>query len=441
MVTSRLSGRKAQSWLSAAEVSGSQLFLSGSGYITLVVGGRTLNVAGFAALTSFYLMLNVAGRGLCSASELELTRSVAFAGHDAARVGAVCRAGAKHAGAMVGLAVLVVLAAAPLLDRAFGGDTVLVALLALSLPGMALSYLVRGPLAGKRRYHPYAVTFAVEAAVVLLSGLLMAAFQVSDVRWWAVGLVAGPLAGTLVAVVPLRGVARRALAAGSRVAVEQVGGRRTDTKARELVAAVIILGCTQAVWNLPPVLLTSRITDAPAIAAGFAAVTLVLRMPVLLFPAVQALLLPVLATRSHTDRVPRVRAGMLSAMVIGAVIWLVGATALTPLAVRLTFGGLTIPAPAVLTVLAAAALIGSGAQIAQTALVAHRRQGAAAAVWASAAIALVAFAEFMPATPMAAAGGLGVAVCVALAASLVALRATDQEGDALGLRSRGARRP
>lgn len=412
MVTAGMGATKRRSWVIAVEVSGSQLAVAGSGYLTLVLCGRTLNSAGFAAITSFYLLLNVAGRGLCSASEMELTRAVAHAGNQLPRVGGVCRLGSRHAAAMVGLAVVMVIAASPLLDRAFGHDPVLVAMLALSLPGMAASYLLRGPLAGTRRYHNYSATFAIEAAVVLLFGISLAVLGITEVRWWALGLALGPLVGTVAVSVPLRHAARRVLSV--------VGP--ADSRASELVAAVVILASTQAVWNLPPVLLTARTTDTPALAAGFAAVSLVLRIPVLLFPAVQALALPVLAGSTRQGGIPRVRMRMLAALAVVAACWLAGATVFTPLAVHLTFGALTVPAAGALSVLAAAAVIGAGAQLAQTALVAHRRQVAAAAVWAVAVVVLLVVAYLAPATSLAAALGLVFTVSAALAGSMLVLR-------------------
>jgi len=411
VVTASAGSKKARGWVSAVEVSSSQLFLAGTGYLTLVLGGRTLDATGFAAVTSFYLLLNVAGRGLCSASELELTRAVAHAGRDHAGVNAVCRAGARHSAAMAALAVGAVFAAWPLLDRVFDGDPVLIVLLALSLPGMATSYLLRGPLAGTRRYHPYAVTYAIEATVVLLFGLVLAILRITDVRWWVLGLALGPFVATIVVSVSLRHAARRVLSIGGPA----------DTRVRELVAAVVILTSTQAVWNLPPVLLTARTTDTPAIAAGFAAVALVLRIPVLLFPAVQALALPTLAERSRSGGLPRVRVGVLGVLAMLAAAWLVGATVLTPLAVHLTFGPVTVPGAGVLVVLAGAAVIGSGAQIAQTTLVAHRRQVAAAVVGAASVAVLLAFAYLAPASSLAAALGLALTVSVALAGSALVL--------------------
>jgi O-antigen/teichoic acid export membrane protein len=410
VVTLSLRSRKLRNLASVVEVSGSQFALAGTGYLTLALGGRTLDAAGFAAITSFYLLLNVVGRGLCSASELELTRSVAHAGREQVEAGGVCRAGIRHTAVMVGLAAAAVLAAAPLLDRVFGGDLVLAALLALSLPGMAASHVLRGPLAGTRRYHPYAATFAVEATVVLVFGVTLAVLRITDVRWWALGLALGPLVATIVVSTPLRHAARRILRTGGP----------GDSGTRELVAAVVILTGIQAVWNLPPVLLTARTTDTPAIAAGFTAAALVLRVPALLFPAMQALVLPVLAGRSQGGRLPRVRPGVLGLVVFLAVAWLLGATALTPLAVHLTVGALTVPGTGVLAVLAVGAVVGTGAQLAQTALVAHRRQSAAGAVCATAVIALLIVFYLVPATALAAALVLLIALGVVLAGSALA---------------------
>jgi len=271
--------------------------------------------------------------------------------------------------------------------------------------------VLRGPLAGTRRYHPYAATFAVEATVVLVFGVTLAVLRITDVRWWALGLALGPLVATIAVSTPLRHAARRILRTGGP----------GDSGTRELVAAVVILAGIQAVWNLPPVLLTARTTDAPAIAAGFTAAALVLRVPALLFPAMQALVLPVLAGRSEGGRLPRVRPGALGLVVFLAVAWLLGATALTPLAMHLTFGALTVPGTGVLAVLAVGAVVGTGAQLAQTALVAHRRQGAAGAVCATAVIALLIVFYLVPATALAAALGLLIALGVVLAGSALAL--------------------
>lgn len=409
VVTPRLGSKQLRNWASVLEVSGSQFALAGTGYLTLVLGGRTLDAAGFATITSFYLLLNVVGRGLCSAAELELTRSVAHADRQQIGAGTACRAGIRHTVVMVVLAVLVVLATSPLLDRVFGGDPILVALLVLSLPGMAASHVLRGPLAGSRHYHPYAATFAVEATVVLLFGVVLAVLGITDVRWWTLGLAVGPLAATVAVGTPLRHAARRLLGSGGT----------SDSGFRELIAAVVILAGIQAAWNLPPVLLTAQTIDAPAIAAGFAAVSLILRVPALLFPAMQALALPVLAGRSQEAGVPRVRLRMLVLLGLLVAGWLVGAIALTPLVVRLTFGALSVPGTGVLAVLAVAAVVGTGAQLAQTTLVAHRRQSAAAAVCAVAVVALLVVFYLFPATSLAAAFSLLVALSVVLLGSVL----------------------
>ncbi len=131
----------------------------------------------------------------------------------------------------------------------------------------------------------------------------------------------------------------------------------------------------------------------------------------------QALVLPVLAGRSQGGKLPRIRGGVLGLVVFLVVAWLLGATALTPLAVHLAFGALTVPETGVLAVLAVGAMVGTGALLAQTALVAHRRQSAAGAVCATAVIVLLIVFYLLPATPLAAALSLLIALGVVLAGS------------------------
>ena len=54
----------------------SLVLVAGAAYLLLMASGRVLDGAGFAALTSFYLLANTVGRGTFAVLELELTRSV-----------------------------------------------------------------------------------------------------------------------------------------------------------------------------------------------------------------------------------------------------------------------------------------------------------------------------------------------------------------------------
>ncbi|GAB2919487.1 hypothetical protein GCM10027047_16310 [Rhodococcus aerolatus] len=389
-------------WTSAVRVSASQVGVAGTSYLALALGGRALDAASFAAFSTFYLVLNVLGRGLLSASELELTRAVAAAGDDRAAAAAATRGGLRHSLVLTALAVLGVAAASPVLLRAVDGDVAVLVILAAAMPGMAASYVLRGPLAGSLRYAAYARSFFVEAAVILLAAVACTVSGVADVRVWVLGMALGPVAGTLAVLVPQRGSAR-SLLRGSTAA----HGRLVD-----LAASVAVLGCAQAVWNVPPVLLTADSPDV-AVAAGFAAVAIVLRAPVMLFPGLQAMLLPAMAARPGA--LPRPPARVVGAVAALVVVWVVGAVVLTPVVVRIAFGEQPVPGVGVLAALAVATVVGGAAQGVQTALVARRRQVATAAVWLTAIAVLLVVCTLGPATPGWATAGLVAGVVVAVA--------------------------
>jgi hypothetical protein len=181
---------------------------------------------------------------------------------------------------------------------------------------------------------------------------------------------------------------------------------------------VVVLGCAQAVWNLAPVILTWRLSANPEIAAGFTSMALILRIPILFFPAAQALLLPVLtagsgAARAHVQAVlPRLLAGG----VVLVALWAVAATVVVPVVVRVVFGQDSVPSTVVALILAGASVIGGIAQLLQTALVAkggYRRSGLG---WIAALAVLVLLGTLLPASGELAAVSLAAASAVAVLA-------------------------
>jgi len=91
--------------------------LAGSGYVVLAMSGQLLSPSAFAAATSFYLLLNTVGRGLCAAIELHLTRVVA---HDLARgrgLRAARRVGARQTAVLLTVAVAVVAVGSPVITN------------------------------------------------------------------------------------------------------------------------------------------------------------------------------------------------------------------------------------------------------------------------------------------------------------------------------------
>lgn len=393
----------------AVRVAGSQIALAASNYLFLAVAARHLDAAGFTALSSYYLLVNTVGRGLFAAVELETTRAVAAAraaGRDdgPARRAALADTGLLLAGALVLLGV-----SSPLLLAVVGSGPATVGLLAVGAVAMAASYLLRGPLAGTGQYGRYATTFWVEAGVGLAgAGLLVLAGSTSAPAWIAV-LALAPL-------VTAAALVRRGVRGGD--------GPPDPGRSRTAVlwsAALLLAG--QGLWNLAPVLVTARLVDTPDVAAGFVTVAVLLRAPVLLFPAVQALLLPAFTAMEGTGdhaAVRRTTRRLGVALVVGGAVWVLLAVVLVPTVARLVFAATTTPPAWVLVVLALSTVVGAAAQIGQTHLVAVRRPAAAAAGWTAGLAALLAVGLLAaPALPAAAVGQLIGAAVVLVVLSLV----------------------
>ncbi|GAA2548626.1 hypothetical protein GCM10010210_20880 [Pseudonocardia hydrocarbonoxydans] len=352
-------------------MAGSQIALAASNYLVLAIAARHLDAAGVAVLSSYYLLINTVGRGLFAAVELETTRAVAAAlaaGRDdgAARSAALSDTGLLLAGALILLGV-----SSPLLLAVTGSGTATVALLAVGAVAMAASYLLRGPLAGAGRYSRYAATFWIEAGVGLAAaGALVLLNSTSSSAWIAV-LALAPLVSAAVLVRPgVRG--------GGSLSADP--GRRRTTVLWS--AALLLAG--QGLWNLAPVLVTARLATDPEVATGFFYVAVLLRAPVLLFPAVQALLLPAFTTMTGTGNYSAVRTtsrrlGLVIAG--GGVVWIMIAVLVVPTMAHLVFAATTVPPTWVLVVLALSTVAGAAAQIGQTHLLALGRAAEAASGW------------------------------------------------------------
>jgi len=201
------------------------------------------------------------------------------------------------------------------------------------------------------------------------------------------------------------------------------GGRTTGGRPPEgrapvgpvLWSAALLLA-SQGVWNLAPVLATARLADAAALAAGFTTVAVVVRAPVLLFPTIQAMLLPRLAGGARTPR------ALVAAVAAAGLVWVALATVAVPFVATLVFATTTPPPPWVVAVLALSIALGTVAQIAQAQLVAARRPHAAALAWLTGLVVLLVVG--LAAAPPVAAATIGqlVAAGIVLGALVIAGR-------------------
>lgn len=312
-------------------VGGGLLVLGVSAYVFLAVSARAVGPERFASLSVLWVMVYTVGPGLFLPLEQETGRAVAA--RRARGLGGgpvVVRAAALGAGLLGALGLAAVLARKPLLTALFDGNGLLLAGLLLSILGLGGSSLYRGALAGTGRFGRYGGQLAIEGGVRLVGCALLAVAAVGT---------AGPY-GLLVGLAPIVAVAltlrspRLLLEPGPPASWSEMSG----------ALGLLLIGSvlSQALINAGPVLVKVLADDTEQRIAGqFLAGLIVARVPLFLFTAVQAALLPGLAALAGAGRHAELRARLRRMSALVSVIGLVcsgGAFAVGPLVVRIFFG-------------------------------------------------------------------------------------------------------
>jgi len=360
-------------WLSGAIVGGRSaltlgLLLDGvASYVFLSAAGRALGPDRFAVVSVLWVVLFLIGNGLFIPVEQELSRSIAARSARGAGWSSLVRRVTIASAAVLVVAVAIGVAMRErIADSLFRDDVSFVWLLLFGLVGVWLMFVLRGVLSGEHRFHAYGLMFAADALGKAVPGIAM--------LWWgalhpsAFGFVVAGSAyvGVAVAYAALR-VRRRSVvehrAAEHRAAADpaDVGPSGDPSTANSDAAPTGIDPAPQ--WgrlcsSLGFLLLTSFLS-ALAINIGTLAIEVtggrvdedkagiflsglvIARIPLFLFQAIQAIVLPRLSRlaalgdlagfRSDLRRLNTVMAGCTVAATLGA-------AALGPIAVRILFG-------------------------------------------------------------------------------------------------------
>ncbi|MFP5346590.1 MAG: lipopolysaccharide biosynthesis protein [Actinomycetes bacterium] len=255
-------------------------------YVYLAVAGRALGPERFAALSVVWVLVFTVGPGLFVPLEQEIGRAVAE--RRARHVGGlpVLRTAALL-GAVFAVGVLVLLAAASpvIVPALFRGNGVLLVMTGLAVVSLAVAYPSRGALAGSGRFRRYGAQLSVEGAlrVAVAVGLWVAGVRSTGA--FALALALPALVAALVTVPP----PRRLLDDGPHASVHELSGRIG------LLLGISLM--TNSLVNAGPVLVQALASPSEKAAAGvFLAALIVARVPLFLFSAVQAVMLPRLAS-------------------------------------------------------------------------------------------------------------------------------------------------
>lgn len=377
-------------------------------YAFTVVAARGLGADAYAPLAVLWTLLNAFGLGLFIPFEQELSRTTASRrARGLGNAGAV-RVVLRIAAFVFGAVLVFCLVSWPVqTDRLFHGDASLVPLLIGALLGMAVAYVARGLLSGQGRYANYGAQFVVDGVLRIVAASALALADVRQV--WAYGLilVAAPLVAVLVTT-----PRRAALVTPSEP--ESAGQIR-----RAMVTLIVASLASQLLANAGTLIVQLRATAADQTLSGnFTNGQIVARVPVFVFSAVQAVLLPGLATLVGRRDLPGFRRRLVLVTGLTGLIGLVGTAVLAgwggPLLSLLYGDGFELDGT-VITMLAASGAVFMLAQLAAQALLALSGERAVVLGWVAGVVGLVATAVLPGELTMVAAVALLVGSLVSLA--------------------------
>ena len=260
-------------------------------YAFLTLAGRTLGPAGFAPVSALWALVFLLGPGLFLPLQLEAARLLgpqrAERGGGHARRLLVLVA----SGVVLVVAAATALASGVLTERLFDGNSVLLWCLVAALATHAVTFLARGVLTGLGDFAGYGTLVFSEAAVRVALALAATLAGWRTPAAYGVAIAAAPLLATLLVT---RLGARTRLTPGHHVATGRVVRAMAWLTGGSLLA--------QAVANAGPVLVQVHSPTGSPAAALFLSALVVARLPLFLFQAVQATLLPnfsALASHGH----------------------------------------------------------------------------------------------------------------------------------------------
>ncbi|MGZ4676834.1 MAG: lipopolysaccharide biosynthesis protein [Acidimicrobiia bacterium] len=302
-------------------------------YAFLAITGRALGAHQASGLSTLWVVGFLVGNATGLPVEQELSRAIASRRAQGIGVGPVIRRAAiASAGFSVAIVGLLFAFGRVLARELFGGSWVLLGALAVLFVATMLEYLVRGVLAGEGRFPAYGRLLGVEAASRVVAVLVLVAVGIDDPSAYAVVLALAPFAGIAAALV-----------GGDGAVLRQHG---PEAPWREISRALgWLLGASvlaQALVNLGAVFVRLLApAGESALVSAFVASLIVARVPVFLFQAAQAALVPRLSHHAgggHGSALAEETKALVVALLGLIAVATVGAALLGPAVVRIGWG-------------------------------------------------------------------------------------------------------
>ncbi|MFI5047405.1 MAG: lipopolysaccharide biosynthesis protein [Acidimicrobiia bacterium] len=283
---------------------GAGLIISGiTAYMFQILSFRGLSKTDYAALNGLWIFVFVIAPGFFLPLEQEVSRAVADRRARGIGGGPVVRKAAIAGVALTSsLIVLTLVCAAlfPLTDRLFHGQTVLLVCFLIALATYAVQHTTRGTLSGNGRFGPYGMILAVEGLVRVVPLIILVVLGNEDLVWYGLALAIPPLIAALVA---LRGQ-HHLMDPGPEAEWSELSTNLTLLFLGSLTAQTLSYFAA-----LGAIVLANDLHER-RVAADFIVAFFLARIPILLFQAVQAALLPKLASLAGSGQHDDFRSGL-----------------------------------------------------------------------------------------------------------------------------------
>jgi O-antigen/teichoic acid export membrane protein len=313
---------------------GTGLVVSGiTTYLFQILAFRGLSKPDYGALNALWVFVFVLAPGIFLPLEQEVGRALAARrAHGVGGAPVIRRAGFIGLLFAVALSLLTAVVAifTPIVDNLFAGNTGLIVCLVMALFTFGFELLARGAFAGAGAFKAYGVSMGAEGIIRLLPCIILVAIGSTNPVGFGLCLAIPPALATLVA---LRGT-ENLMTPGPNAPWSELSANLGWLLSGSLLAQVL----SYAPFLGAQLLATSgeRVAVADFIVGLFLS-----RIPILLFQAVQAALLPGLAAQVSAGHSEEFRRGMRNLLLVVSGIGLlgvIGGATLGPFVGQLLFG-------------------------------------------------------------------------------------------------------
>jgi O-antigen/teichoic acid export membrane protein len=294
---------------------GAGLLVAGlTAYGFQIVAAKELSDDAYAALNGLWAIVFVVAPGLFQPLEQEVARALAHRRARGIGGGPLVRRAAVL-GAILALTVgaICLVFSQPLIDELFHDYTGLLIALFVALGTYYLAHITRGTLSGNGRFGPYGLMHGTEGTVRILLCVGLAIAGVTAPGWYGLALSLPPLIAVAVSLRGQRGLLTPGPSAPYNELSSALAMLLVGSVLAQLLSYASFLGVT---------LLADP--DQTEEVSGFITGLFIARIPILLFQAVQAALLPKLAGLTGAGKQDDFRTGVRRLLLVVAGLGILG---------------------------------------------------------------------------------------------------------------------